>query len=398
MIKRLRSKFMINAMIAFLVAMFALVFFLNLFITLRFTDVIDGNLDRIMEMELDDIEPPDGQEDPIFRGFNERVFIVYFDEDLNITETIVSNPNTIPVSDANQYASSVVTNGRTRGWADGYRYVSVSDGTETVYGFIDGDFFGYAITSFRNISLIALAVTTILVIVFLYFASKQAVKPMVQSQERQKQFMTDASHELKTPLTVISANTEIMRMNDPDNEWLISIDKQTRTLTHLIQQIIKMSKLDESELELIKEDVNISDIVNEAIEDFSIMSNQKNLEYAIEIEDDIIVYAHKQSIKELVSILVDNAMKYCDENGDLQVKLYKNKKVHFWIANQYNQIDKLNLSKIFNRFYRADSARLSDGSFGLGLSIASSIVEYHHGYIKANKVNHNQIAIEVILP
>ena len=240
--------------------------------------------------------------------------------------------------------------------------------------------------------------TTILVSFFIYFASKQAVKPIVKSYERQKQFMTDASHELKTPLTVISANTEILKMNNQNNEWVESIQKQTHTLTHLIQQIIRMSKLDESELELLKEEVDLSEMILEEIDDFSVLIKQKQIELTIDIQPQIHVFVNHQSIKELISILLDNAVKYCDEQGDIQIKLFQNKKTHIWISNQYMDIDKLNTDSMFDRFYRGDTSRKSDGSFGLGLSIASSITELHQGTISAKKLDQHQIVIEVILP
>ncbi|MFA6801396.1 MAG: HAMP domain-containing sensor histidine kinase, partial [Acholeplasmataceae bacterium] len=372
-------------------------FFLNLFITIRFTDVIDNNLNRIMAMETDDFITAEDT-DPNIRGFNERVFIIYFDEDYNITETKVMFPDLIDEETANEYATTAVIKGDNQGWSDNYRYLIGQKDNQTIVIFIDGDFFAYAITSFRNISLLALGVTTILVSFFIYFASKQAVKPIVKSYERQKQFMTDASHELKTPLTVISANTEILKMNNQNNEWVESIQKQTHTLTHLIQQIIRMSKLDESELELLKEEVDLSEMILEEIDDFSVLIKQKQIELTIDIQPQIHVFVNHQSIKELISILLDNAVKYCDEQGDIQIKLFQNKKTHIWISNQYMDIDKLNTDSMFDRFYRGDTSRKSDGSFGLGLSIASSITELHQGTISAKKLDQHQIVIEVILP
>ncbi|MGE4321180.1 MAG: sensor histidine kinase [Acholeplasmataceae bacterium] len=397
MIKKLRYKFLINALIAFLIAMFALVVILNLFITINFTEAIDSNLDRIMELETDDIVPPDGMEDPIFRGFDQRLFVVYFDSSNTITDTKMSFPDMIDTTVANTYATQALTLGDERGWSDNYRYLIGHTDTQTIIVFVDGDFFAYAITQFRNISLIALGITTILVAAFLYFASKSAIKPIAISQERQKQFMTDASHELKTPLTVISANAEILKMNDPENEWILGIQKQTTTLTHLIQQIIKMSRLDESELSKLKHEVNLSDLILTMIEDFKIVAKKKQLELSFDIEDQVIANLHEPSMIELIGILLDNAVKYGDEQGDVKIKLYKHKKIHFWISNQYNLVNNLDLSSLFDRFYRADDSRKSDGSFGLGLSIAKSIVELHQGSIKAIKVNDHEIAFEVIL-
>jgi len=378
--------------------MFALVFFLNLFITIRFTDVIDHNLDRIVQMELDHISNPQDLADPVFRGFNERVFIVYFDENQVVTDTMISFPDMITEADAITNATNALLSGNTLGWFNNYRYQIADTGSGQFVAFIDGDFFAYAITSFRNISLIALGVTSVLVVIFLYFASKQAIKPIVESHERQKQFMTDASHELKTPLTVISANTEIMKMNDPNNEWLESIDRQTKTLTHLIQQIIKMSKLDESQLELTKEDTNMTLLLENVIDDFNVIIDKKQLILNTQIEDDVHVNMHEPSMKEVLSILLDNAVKYCDEEGQITIELDTSKKTHLKISNSFSQIDEVDLASIFDRFYRGDLSRASDGSFGLGLSIASSVVKLHHGTIKAYKNDQNMMTMEIVLP
>lgn len=394
MIKRLRHKFFINAMIAFIVALFALVIILNGFVTIRFNSVIDMNLDRIMRMETDGIDPPDGD---IFRGFNERVFIVKYSDEEGIIETEIEFMDLVTEEQANTYAIDALAQGDQRGWKDNYRYLIETVDDVDIVIFIDGDFFSYAITSFRNISLIALGVTAVFVSIFVYFASKKAIEPIEASQDRQKQFMTDASHELKTPLTVIHANAEIAKLNDPDNEWLEGITKQTKILTNLIQQIIKMSKLDESDLQVVMQSFDLSAMIDDVLKDFLVLVQQKNIEINQSMDQSYIFNGHQDSIKELVRILIDNAVKYCDEYGDINIKIEKHKKTHIYIINQYNDIANLDTSKIFDRFYRADEARLSNGSFGLGLSIAKSIVEMHDGDIKAYASNDRYVTIEIII-
>lgn len=394
MIKRLRHKFFINAMIAFVVALFALIVIFNVFITIRFNSAIDVNLDRMMRMETDGIDPPDGD---IFRGFNERVFIVKYSDEEGIIETEISFMNLITEEQAQAYAIDVLVKGDERGWKDNYRYlIETVDGVDIVI-FIDGDFFAYAMTSFRNISLISLGVTVVLVSIFVYFASKKAIEPIEASQERQKQFMTDASHELKTPLTVIHANAEIAKLNDSNNEWLEGITKQTYILTNLIHQIIRMSKLDEADINIDMVNFDLSKVINDVLEDFSVLIKQKNIEINQSIEKPSLVKAHQDSIKELMRILIDNAVKYVDEYGDINIKINQQKKTHIYIMNQYNDISNLDTTKMFDRFYRADQARQSNGSFGLGLSIAKSIVEIHHGHIKAYASNDRYLTIEVII-
>jgi K+-sensing histidine kinase KdpD len=401
MIRKLKIKFFINAMISFIVAMIALVVILNLFINLRFTETLDLSLDRTIETELA-ISEEDPEEDPdndfVFRGFRERIFVVYYNETDGITETKILMPDAITEAEANAYALDAINTDSERGWEDGYRYLISTDGTDTIIAFIDGDFFLYAITSFRNVSIIALSVTIVLVAIFLYFGSKKAIQPIVESHDRQKQFMTDASHELKTPITVISANTEILKMTDPTNEWLDSIAKQTKTLTHLIQHIIKMSKLDENELLLVKEEVNLKTMIDDISNDFISLLKQNHMNLIYHMKEDIIIKAEEQSIKEVLKILIDNAIKYGDHHSDININVEIGKKTHIFISNAYEHIDDINFSALFNRFYRADSARASDGSFGLGLSIAAAIISNHQGQIKAYKYENNRMMMEIILP
>jgi signal transduction histidine kinase len=373
------------------------VIILNVFVSLRFTETLDVNLDRALEMELTFSED-EPIEDPLFRGFDERLAVVYYNEDDGITKTVLFRQSSLSESEANAYALEVLSTGDERGWADGYRYLVGQNETDQIIILTDGDFFLYAITSFRSLSLIALGVTVLLVAVFLYFGSNKAVNPIVESNKRQKQFMTDASHELKTPITVISANTEILKMSDQNNEWLESISKQTRILTELIQQIIKMSKLDEPQLELIKEEFELNEVIDDVLDDFIVVMKQKKITLTKEIDKVYKVNAHKQSIEEVLKILIDNAVKYCDEGLDININVEANKKTHIYISNAFKDVDHLEFDALFNRFYRSDSARASDGSFGLGLSIAASIVDYHHGQIKAYKKDENHLTIEVVLP
>lgn len=398
MIKTLKKRFIGIALISFAVAMLALVVVLNLFITFRFTDVLDYNLDHLMTFEVHGDTPPDPP-NPLFRIFMNRFFVVYYDDSGDVTGSRLQFEMTLTEAEAISYANQAIENDGLRGWYNDFRYLKYEDGSgDNVVIFIDGEFFTYALSSFRTFSLIALGVTSIAVVLFLFLFANSAIKPTIESYELQKQFMTDASHELKTPLSVISANTELLRGTDKDNEWLISIQKQTRLLTSLINQIVRLSKMDESEIISHLEPINFSILVQDIVDDFQPVIWHNKLKLVTDIEDDIHINGEKQSITELIKILVDNAVKYCEPSGEIQIHVQQSKYISLDISNTFTDVDQIDFKKIFDRFYRMDRSRKSDGSFGLGLSIASSIARIHKGSITAFKKDNRTITFSLTFP
>ena len=218
-----------------------------------------------------------------------------------------------------------------------------------------------------------------IVIVFIF--SSWAIKPYVENVENQKRFITNAGHELKTPLAIISANTEMQELLDGETEWSKSTRDQVVRMTELVNRMITLAKLEEQP-DVILSEVNMSAIVQDAAEDFKSLAMKHQKEFELNIQPDIMVKAEEQALFELVTILVDNATKYCDPNGKVSVQLSQSKlkRAILEVSNTYQDGKNVDYSKFFDRFYREDEShnRQVEG-YGIGLSMAQSLVRIFKG-------------------
>ncbi|MES5136638.1 HAMP domain-containing sensor histidine kinase [Lactobacillus jensenii] len=233
----------------------------------------------------------------------------------------------------------------------------------------------------------------------LLLLSNQAIKPIVEAYEKQRRFITNAGHELKTPLAIISANTEMEEMIGKSDEWTESTKEQVERLTMLINQLISLARMSEKD-ELVLERVDFSDSVKRAANSFKSLIQKDGKNYNIEIEPGLFVNGEKQSLYELVNILIDDANKYCDETGQVSVNLNKGslgRNAVLQVKNSFKDGKSINYNKFFERFYRSDESHNSQkGGFGIGLSMAQDLVRVFGGKINASYDGKNVI-LTVIL-
>ncbi len=217
--------------------------------------------------------------------------------------------------------------------------------------------------------------------------SKRILRPVIQNIENQKTFITNAGHELKTPVAIISANAEVMEMISGKNEWTESIMQQTKRLSELISNLITLSKISEKNNAVILEDTDISVITKERAESFRPIIEQQGKTLEVRVDENVHAVVEKNTYGELVNILMDNAAKYCDENGKVTLTLSRaaqKKGIRLVVSNTYAEGKSVDYSKFFQRFYRADASHNSNkGGYGIGLSMAEQIVELSKGKIKA---------------
>lgn len=238
-----------------------------------------------------------------------------------------------------------------------------------------------------GLGLISMAFFTLVLAAF----SKRAIKPVVEAEMRQREFISNAGHELKTPLTVISANTEMQEILNGENEWTKSNKQQVARLTRLINNLISLAKMGEQpDLNIVELDA--SSIVGKVVDSFKPVVEQNGFTFKTDIQQKLTIHADENRFTELINILLDNADKYCDENGNIFVNLHRNKRsraITLSVTNSYAQGANVDYSKFFNRFYRGDTAHQVKGQtgFGIGLSMAQRIVDDFHGKIKANYAN-----------
>ena len=224
------------------------------------------------------------------------------------------------------------------------------------------------------------------------FLSRWMTRPVEEAWRQQRQFVADASHELKTPLTVIMANAELMQGTDSDAEKyrfagsILTVSRQMRTL---VEQLLELARMDSALEAPDMEPVELSRLVADAVLPFEPVIFERGLTLETDIAGDITVCGDAQQLHQVVDILLDNAQKYARDGGTVRVALKKtgHTRAQLCVSDSGEVISEEDLHNIFKRFYRADEARSANGSFGLGLSIAQGIVERHSGRIWAESKN-----------
>ena len=236
------------------------------------------------------------------------------------------------------------------------------------------------------------------------FMSEKAVEPVIRNMESQKQFITNASHELKTPIAIISANTEVLEMMEGENEWTASTMNQVQRLSGLVNNLITLSRMGEGS----KEDfrlVDYSDCMKKIAEAFSPLIEKEGKVYSWEIEDDIFMQGRKSELEEIANILLDNAVKYCDDGGEIRLSLSLGRQglnisrtASLTVSNSYRDGEKVDCRRFFERFYREDNSHNSEKSgYGIGLAMAQGFVEEYKGKISASWKD-GMITFQVKLP
>lgn len=336
--------------------------------------------------------------------FETRYFSVLLYANGNVSTIDTGKIASVSTSEAGDYATSLYDKGKTKGFIDQYKYLSVST-TNTngdnmiLYVFINCSkelmtIRTYALASI-GISIIGLLVVFVLVCFF----SKTVTKPMAESYEKQKRFITDASHEIKTPLTIIDANTEVLEMMEGENEWTVSIRKQIARLTALTEKLVFLSRMDEDSTRLEMLEFNISDAILDTAMPFETVAESKGKTLDISVAPDINYTGSETNIRQMVSLLLDNAIKYSSENGSIRLNFSTNGKLK--ILSVWNTVDEIETGKLdylFERFYRIDKSRNSKtGGFGIGLSVVQAIVQAHNGKVSAKSEDGKSIEFTISL-
>ena len=329
--------------------------------------------------------------------FSTRYFSATFDSDGNLLSVNTESISSVNEAEAAEYGIKALKKSRERGWISSFRYKAVSTNGSTTVTFVDAS---------MNISMTFSTVLTVCGVLFasflavfllILFFSKRAVKPIAESYEKQNRFITDANHELKTPLTLILANLDIIESEIGENEWINDIRCEGERMSALVNQLVALTKMDEDKNNLPTERFDISAVLSEVCDDFFALAEQKSKSLTVNLQGGLFYTGDKNALRRLFSILLDNAVKYCDENGVISVVLKGGKHLTVSVENTYSSVDSAELDKLFDRFYRSDKSRAYNGSFGIGLSLAKAIVQKHNGKIFAYKKDLEHIGFKVIL-
>ena len=421
MIKKLRKKFIAIAMCSMALVLFVIMAGIN---TANYTNVcrnadmrihvIAENDGKFPENPADDNPQDDNQTPPEPKkekelarrdispesAFDTRFFTVTLTDKGTVDQVDTGKIAAVSTKEAKKYAASLYKKQHTLGFISCYRYQLVTTGDNTrMYIFVNCErelntFHTFLLASI-GISLAGLLLVFLLVVLF----SGMLVKPVAESYEKQKRFITDASHEIKTPLTIIDANIEVMEMESGESQWTKSTRKQIQRLSGLVQQLVTLSRLDEEKGLEEKCEFNLSEAVSECVQPYESLAQTREKNLTLNIEEDITYTGDERSIRQLAGILMDNAVKYSSENGNITLTLKKKgKKIFLEVYNDADDLPQGKLDVLFERFYRLDSSRNSGtGGSGIGLSMAKAIVQAHKGKITAENKNGRGLTITVIL-
>ncbi|NLH01868.1 MAG: HAMP domain-containing histidine kinase [Clostridiales bacterium] len=404
MIKKLQKRFILIAMCAVFVVLAIIMGIINTanyFEMLKDSDrtmsVLEANGGFFPHHEGEKQKPPMPGMSPE-APFETRFFTVYLDENGRTANVNTGSIAAISRNEAVEYAEKVYGSGKERGFLDVYRYSISKTENGSMVIFLD---ISRGLNYFRNFLRTSLEVSfagILGVFIIVLLLSKKAIKPIADSYEKQKRFITDAGHELKTPLTVISANTEILEMTQGENEWTQSIRNQTARLSELTNSLVSLARMDEENSKLMMTDFSISDAVLESFEPFIQMAEHQGKTVEMSVQRNLTYAGNEESIRKLASILADNAVKYSEAGGRIWVTFRQSKNIVFQVKNSVERIEKGNHDEIFERFYRGDSSRNSEtGGYGLGLSIAKAIGAAHKGKITARSEDGKSLEINVQL-
>ncbi len=325
-----------------------------------------------------------------------RYFSVRYDADGTLAQVDQDFIASISRGEAEAYAADVLALSRQHGYYKGYRYLvaASSDGTSVI--FLNSE---RELHSIRALFWITAAVAGgCLVVVFLLVLlfSRRAIAPYMRNLAMQKQFITNASHELKTPLTAISTSADVLAMEYEDDEWVKNIQSQSVRLSRLISDLVTLSRLDEENPFPERAEFSLSDAVWETAEPFTALARSHSRSYTQNVEDGLTMTGDRAAVQQMVSILLDNANKYTPESGSISLSARRaGRKNEIAVSNTCEGAESIDVTRLFDRFYRADESHSTRiGGTGIGLSIARATAEAHGGTIEAS-VSGNTITFRV---
>ena len=309
--------------------------------------------------------------------------------------------------DIDKLANTIVTSKQKRGSVSffGLEYLSI---TEDNYTYIVAADNSFESGNIRN--LFILCIISFMISFFVFFAisvllSTWILKPVEKSWQQQNRFVSDASHELRTPITVILANLNILSSKKDDliktqYQWIDNTKEEANRMKQLVDELLFLARSDDRQNKLVFSKIDLSELLLSRMLSFEALAFEKGIRLDYDISDDLNIIGHEGNVKQLISILLDNAMKYCGDKGSVYLKAFSLKdRTYVLIENSGDLIDAEDLKHIFERFYRTDKSRSrTEGGYGLGLAIAKTIVDNMHGKISvlSDKENGTVFKLELL--
>ena len=304
---------------------------------------------------------------------------------------------------ASRIASELYSKGWTSGFSGNYRYTATVQGDETTYVFVDCSRELASFHSFLGASVAISCIGWLAVLAIVAVASGVVIRPMVESYSKQKRFITDASHEIKTPLAVIDAANEVQEIESGESEWTQSIHEQVARLTALTERLVFLARMDEGSAGFTMAAIDLSEAVDKATAPFESVAVSRGKRLSMSIASGVRVHADAAAVAQVVELLLDNATRYASEGSVIELSLRAVSRgagkgaAELVVSNTVDELPEGDLDRLFDRFYRADVSRSSKtGGSGVGLSVVRAIAEAHGGSATVSGHDH-QIAFIVRL-
>ncbi len=331
-------------------------------------------------------------------AFITRFFVVGTDLENNIQYIDTKNIGSVTPEEAVLYAQSLQENSQKTGIVDNYRYVKMENENGILYLFLDIEGALRTLQTSSLFSFIIAFVASVLIFVLACLLSKKAVAPIAYSYERQKGFITNVSHDFKTPLAIIKANTDVLELDHGESEWTGGIKTQITKLDGLVENLVSLTKIEEEPKSLVKTEFSLSDALRETACEFSSSLQNEELSLTCSIVENISYKGNELYIRRLFSLLLENAIKYSTSGEEINISLYsKGHRKVLCIENTCENVQVGAHPEWFERFFREDKARNSESKgFGIGLSVAKSICDLHGAKISAESKTEKNVAITVL--
>lgn len=406
MIKTLRKRFIRIAVLAVTAVLLMLCLIVNIANyasvdrdLIRMLQMISGNQGTVPQMPQG--VKPDGKQGGGFTPetpFSTRYFVLRYDDEGVLVNADLGSIAAVTTDDTTAYLQVATKHGVGYGWSNGYRYYVVKNGeNRNMAIFLDAHRDLQTVKTTAWLSLAAMLFCVACVYLVVTLLSRRAIDPVVKASKKQKQFITDASHELKTPITVIATSLKVLEMETGENKWIDKSLAQTEKLRDLVNSLVSLSRMDEEQSPLKMCDFSLSDAVSETVGSFADFAAANGHMLTAEIAPEILYHGDEYAIRQMVSILLDNAVKYASDGSPIRLTLEKGKKgPALRTVNCCEGLTQQQADKLFDRFYRVDQSRTT-GGFGIGLSMARSIAEGHKGSIKVTCREENKIEFTVSL-
>jgi len=401
MFKSLRRKFITTAVGSVAVVIAILAIALNFINYYKLEERIDTTLlDASKSQALIKIFAEDGDDLIItknsssttdYNGFS----IAKVDDSGRIIKTY-RDDTLIPDQDALQSkVIAALSEGKTSGFIGSYRFLKAETNVGNLILFLNCQRELDSQHSFEKNSLLISIGVIASVFVLIVLVSKRVIAPIQETYIKQKQFITGASHELKTPLAIISSNADVLEMMNGDSKWTQNIHNQVDRLTSLVNSLVVFSRMEEKDT-VERTRFDLTNALESRIEDFNELANFQKKNIVTDIDPDLYYFGEEASIVQLMDILLENAIKYAPEDSSISVSLKKNRKYAILKVSNKAEVKKGDLSKVFERFYRLDESRNSAiKGYGIGLSMAQLIAEKHKETIRAYAPEDGIFKIEV---